>query len=114
MDFLDVHIYQEDGSPAGLDANLVTEEWSEIQNKTPVIMGEFGCNANWGVNAKTCGPHVRDLQISSCARGFVGWLFWTYDCAEQTGGWITMMDGGGAIDRVLAPRVNPDPCRRSV
>jgi len=111
LDFLDVHIYQEDGSLSGLDANLQTEEWTMIQNKTPVMMGEFGCNSNWGVNATTCGPHVRELQMSSCKRGFVAWLFWTYDCEEQTGGWINMRDGNGAIDNVLAPRLNPDPCR---
>ena len=27
IDLLDVHIYEGDGSPAGLEANLVTEQW---------------------------------------------------------------------------------------
>ena len=112
LDFLDVHIYQADGSLAALDQNLQTEEWASVPLGVPVIMGEFGCNTNWGLNATTCVPHVRELQVSSCARGFSGWLFWTYDTDEQSGrGWVTMVDGGGAINRALSPRTNPDPCK---
>jgi hypothetical protein len=114
LDFLDVHIYQPDGSPAALAANLATEEWGAIANATPIVMGEFGCNAEWGLNATTCAPRVRQLQISSCDQGFVGWLFWTYDTAEQPDPhWYTVMEAGGAINGVLAPARNPDPCSKS-
>ena len=114
LDFLDVHIYQPDGSPAALAANLATEEWGAIANATPIVMGEFGCNAEWGLNATTCAPRVRQLQISSCDQGFVGWLFWTYDTAEQPDPhWFTVMEAGGAINGVLAPARNPDPCSNS-
>jgi hypothetical protein len=112
LDFLDVHIYQPDGSPEALAANLQTEEWANVSSSVPVLMGEFGCNAAWGLTATTCAPHMRQLQASSCAQGFSGWLFWTYDCAEQ-GDWFTMMEAGGAIDKVLAPVVNPEPCKAS-
>eukprot|EP00936_MAST-01D_sp_MAST-1D-sp1_P002572 g2572.t1 len=117
LDFLDVHIYQADGSPAALAANLATEEWAGIANATPIIMGvsqEFGCNEEWGLNATTCAPRMRELQISSCAQGFTGWLFWTYDCAEQPDPhWFTLMEAGGTIDRVLSPAKNPNPCELS-
>lgn len=112
LSFLDVHIYQADGSPEALAANLATEEWSKVANSTPIVMGEFGCNAKWGLNAMSCAPHVRELQRSSCEFGFSGWLFWTYDTAEQPDPhWYTMVEGGGAIGAVLAPRGNPEPCK---
>ena len=111
LDFLDVHIYQPDGSTAALEANLATEEWSGVANHTPVLMGEFGCNESWDLNATTCAPRMRQLQLSSCDQGFVGWLFWTYDSAEQPPPhWYTLVEDGGAINRVLAPAKNPDPC----
>ena len=67
LDFLDVHIYEADGSPKALAANLDTEEWKKIPEKVPIVMGEFGCNINWYPNATMCAPNVRQLQISSCA-----------------------------------------------
>eukprot|EP01043_Picozoa_sp_COSAG02_P076212 COSAG02_NODE_16078_length_1115_cov_1.003937_1_plen_273_part_10 len=67
LDFLDVHIYEGDGSPKALAANLNTEEWEKIPQKVPIVMGEFGCNVNWYPNATLCAPNVRQLQISSCA-----------------------------------------------
>ena len=54
LDYLDVHIYEADGSPAALDANLVTEEWDKVPATLPVMMGEFGCNWNWYENATAC------------------------------------------------------------
>ena len=106
-----MHIYQADGSPAALAANLATEEWAGVANATPVLMGEFGCNAEWGLNATTCAPRMRALQRASCAEGFSGWLFWTYDTDEQPDPhWFTLRDEGGAIDAVLEPRGNPEPC----
>jgi hypothetical protein len=109
IDFLDVHIDQPDGSAAALEKNLATEEWRSIRNETPVIMGEFGCNYQWYPNATACAPHVRELQITSCAFGFSGWLFWQYDCTAQVG-WYTMIDDDSAIYNALAPSVNPHPC----
>jgi hypothetical protein len=113
LDFLDVHIYQPDGSPAALAANLATEEWGAIPNATPIVMGEFGCNAGWGLNATTCAPRMRQIQISSCDQGFVGWLFWTYDYPDQQNHFFNLMEAGGAINGVLAPARNPDPCSNS-
>jgi hypothetical protein len=115
MDFLDVHIYQPNGSPAALAANLATEEWAKIEPHTPIMMGEFGCNEEWGLNATTCAPMLKTLQRSSCAQGFSGWMFWTYDCDEQPEPhWFTLMEADGAIDNVLSPLRNPDPCSSSL
>ena len=50
--------------PPALAQNLVTEEWDGIRKQTPIVMGEFGCNANWYPNASMCSPHVRQLQVT--------------------------------------------------
>ena len=50
--------------PPALAQNLVTEEWDDIRKQTPIVMGEFGCNANWYPNASMCSPHVRQLQVT--------------------------------------------------
>ena len=120
MDLLDVHIYEGDGSLPSLDANLDTEEWSDVAKDKPVVMGEFGCNYLWHKTPGECAPSVRQLQISSCARGFSSWLFWTYDSTEQKvepadgdNWWFTLYNGTAAtaINSVLRPASNPDPCK---
>ena len=57
--------------PPALAQNLVTEEWDGIRKQTPIVMGEFGCNANWYPNASMCSPHVRQLQVSPTALALV-------------------------------------------
>ena len=47
IDFLDVHIYEKDGTPAALAKNIRTEEWGGINTSKPILMGEFGCNDHW-------------------------------------------------------------------
>ena len=75
-------------------------------------MGEFGCNIHWYDDATTCSSNVRQLQISSCDAGFTGWLFWTYDTHAEQPDWFDMMvDDGGAINDVLKPIRNPNPCK---
>lgn len=108
---MDVHIYEADGSAAALSENLATEEWDKIPKAVPILMGEFGCNAHWYANATLCAPHVRELQRSSCARGFTSWLFWTYDSNDVQSDWYGMVDDNGAIDAVLTPNTHPDPCK---
>ena len=110
IDLLDVHIYQADGGAQALRKNLATEEWGRIRQDVPILLGEFGCNWNWQPNATACAPSVRQLQLSSCAQGFSGWLFWTYDCEEQAD-WYNMADDGGAIGKALLPTAHPDPCK---
>ena len=111
LDFLDVHIYEADGSLEVLAANLGTEEWEEIPKTKPIVMGEFGCNIKWYPNATMCAPNVWQLQISSCAVGFTSWLFWTYDSNDVQPDWYGMVDDDGAIDSVLAPVKHTDPCK---
>jgi hypothetical protein len=62
IDFLDVHIYIADGSPAALAANLGTEEWSGVDKEKPVVMGEFGCNIHWYPNATACGKVFKQID----------------------------------------------------
>ena len=111
IDFLDVHIYQANGTIAALEENLETEEWDNIKTNIPIMMGEFGCNEEWGLNATTCAPSMQQLQISSCSKGFTGWMFWTYDCSEQPPPhWYTMEEAAGVIGSALSPLQRPDPC----
>jgi len=110
VDFLDVHIYMADGSPTAIETNLVTDEWDQVPTDIPVMMGEFGCNWNWYPNANACAPHVRQLQLSSCDKGFSAWLYWQYDCEAQQD-WYTQVDADGAINSALSPAVHPDVCK---
>jgi len=121
LDFLDVHIYQKDGSLQALDPNLDSMEWSGLDKSKPIIMGEFGClgglkGNGWYDSARQCAPHVKDLQMSSCSRGFSGWLFWTWDTdtPDEQPEWFSMMDESGAINGILAPIAFPDPCAKSL
>ena len=49
----------------------MTEEWNDIRKQTPIVMGEFGCNAKWYPNASMCSPHVRQLQVRPTPRALV-------------------------------------------
>ena len=89
----------------------------------PVLLAELGClggidpgpSGSWYPHAADCVPHMVALQVSSCAAGFVGWLFWTYDTdteSEQPQ-WYSMVDDHGAIGAALAPKTRPNPCEPS-
>jgi len=54
-------------------------------------------------------PDSREHQAASCAEDFDGWLFWTYNTAEQLNLW-TLTDSAGALDKGLSPVPHPDPC----
>jgi hypothetical protein len=120
LDFVDVHIYQPNGTAAALDANLATVEWHAVAVGKPVLMGEFGClggvrpgpSGAWFPSAAACVPHVVALQASSCVVGFAGWLFWTYDTdtLEEQPEWYSMTDDSRAIGTALAPRTRPSAC----
>jgi len=121
LDFLDVHIYQKDGSQHALESNLKSMEWSGLNKSKPIVMGEFGClgglkGGGWYSSAQQCAPHVKDLQMSSCSHGFSGWLFWTWDTdtPDEQPEWFSMVDEKGAINGILAPIAYPDACAKSV
>lgn len=108
LSFMDIHIYDADANWT-LDGDLASIEWNSVDPKRPLWMGEFGAFKNRYPALTDAAWAMRDLQVSSCARGFSAWLFWTYDTAEQPELW-TLVDSNGVINGVLAPVARPDPC----
>jgi hypothetical protein len=50
-------------------------------------------------------------QGESCAYGFDGWRFWTWDTMEQPD-FFNALQGSGQIESSLAPINRPDPCAK--
>jgi hypothetical protein len=101
LDFLDVHVYPSTQNAAAyLKTDMASEEWAIVRqsmNKKPVLMGEFGAFQSAFPSVIQAADTMRDLQIDSCkSYGFVGWLFWTWDClpSEGCGPIWNMMDQG--------------------
>jgi hypothetical protein len=68
----------------------------------------------WSSNIGHAAAGVRELQVQSCAQGFSGWIYWTWDTDEDANQrkFFTLTEGGGPINGALAPIVRSDPCRR--
>ena len=112
LSFLDIHIYSPN-SGWTLDQDLASIEWDSVDKRRPVWVGEFGAFKTRYPVLTDAAWAMRDLQVSTCARGFSGWLFWTFDTVEQPELW-TLSDANGAINGVLAPTVRPNPCEAPV
>jgi hypothetical protein len=105
-DFVDIHPY-----PA---TDLTFPQFMQnygIDGPTakPIIMGEFGAFKFAYPSASEAATGLTFWQRQSCAYGIDGWLFWTWDSAEQPELW-NGLDGNGTIERALAPASRPDPC----
>jgi hypothetical protein len=110
LDFLDVHSYP--GGSRTLAGDLASIEWSGVRGI--VVMGEFGTyKHHYDDNITAAAYAARDHQVNSCASGFDGWLFWTWDTTDTADQWrlFTGAESHGAINGILAPIVRPDPCR---
>lgn len=112
VDFVDLHLYPVFGSlvdqlnSTGVFAPSVTK---------PVILGEFGAYKSDVASPASAAALLEGWQIQSCRVDgwrLDGWVTWTWDttAAEQPGIY-NMLDGHGAIARVLSPSKRPDPCR---
>jgi hypothetical protein len=105
-DFIDLHPY------AGFELNLkqyVENYGINGMQEKPIIMGEFGSDIDRYPSIQHAAQAFVDWQIESCQYGFDGWLFWTWDSAEQPGMFNALM-GDGIINGVLAPINRDDPC----
>lgn len=105
-DFVDLHAF------VGIDLTIhqYAENFGIKDMKTkPVIMGEFGAEVALMDTAQAAALRFREWQAESCAYGFDGWLFWTWDTNEQPELFNAMMDAG-IINKTLAPEAMPDPC----
>jgi len=105
-DFVDLHAFV---SPE-LSLQQYAENFGINDMKTkPIIMGEYGAEVMLFDTAQAAGIRIRDWQTESCAYGFDGWLFWTWDTDEQPELFNAMMDVG-IINKTLAPENVPAPC----
>ncbi|MBP2475038.1 hypothetical protein JOF53_003910 [Crossiella equi] len=111
VDFVDLHVYP-NRAPYSLDTDLASSELAAITK--PVLLGEFGANKEEFGNDLTRAAHgMRDLQVSTCRKGFLGWLYWTFDTTEHLASqekFFHLSDNRGAINGQLAPTVRPNPC----
>ena len=107
-DFVDVHAYSNLGS--------LTEQIDSFDAGTTdkaVIMAEFGAARSSFSTPGTAAQGVVQWQELTCRLGGLslsGWLLWTWNSSAQREYW-TALDGGGQIERALAPRARPNPCK---
>jgi hypothetical protein len=91
LDFLDIHFYRArktidltDCFRSNMKSSLVdSPEMSHILQSKPVILGEFGAFRFVESDMAEVVPNM--LKICDLARneGLKGFMFWTYDTAEQ-------------------------------
>ena len=103
LDYLDIHFYPFDNQT--LDRDLASIEWDQLEaactaRGKPLIMGEFGAFK---------GPYPTPPQAAAAMAahlrrvlglGFLGYLYWTYDCDEQERLW-NAKSGRGEIFQAL-------------
>ena len=105
-DFIDLHVYLWWGLT--LEDHVKAYEIDNYALK-PIILGEFGAAKRSLTSVEQAAQALQELQVSSCAYGFDGWLMWTWDGYEQTDLWNGMSENG-EISVALAPVNRPDPC----
>jgi hypothetical protein len=107
-DFIDLHAYPD----AGLSLQQYVQNFGlNGMEAKPIIMGEFGgATANFA-SLDSAAHAFATWQKESCAYGFDGWLFWTWDTTEQPD-FFNALQGNGQIEQALAPVNRPDPCAK--
>lgn len=106
MDFIDLHAYP--GFELNLKQHVENFGVNGMQEK-PIVMGEFGGEVSRFSSIEDAAHTFIDWQVESCAHGFDGWIFWTWDLNEQPDFFNALIQEG-AINGVLAPVIRPDPC----
>ncbi len=107
VDYIDLHAYPVPGDLT-LAQHVENYETNGMQIK-PIIMGEYGAFTFAYSSPQPAAVALRAWQVESCLYGFDGWLLWTWD-NEFEGEMYSALSDGGAINGVLAPALNPDPC----
>jgi len=106
-DFIDLHGYP--GADLPLPKHLENFGLPPVSTK-PIVMGEMGAFRNLFSTPAEAVPSLISWQADSCARGFDGWLIWTWDSGgDPTGVW-NATDAGGVLADALAPAERGDPC----
>jgi Cellulase (glycosyl hydrolase family 5)/F5/8 type C domain len=105
-DFIDLHPYP--GFDLNLKQYVENFQINGMQEK-PIIMGEFGANANVYPSIEKAARALMAWQADSCQYGFDGWILWTWDDDEEPD-FYNALSGDDLIEKVLAPANRPDPC----
>jgi len=101
LSYLDIHFYPFDERT--LDRDLASIEFPELRAACekagkPLIMGEFGAfkrhHKTLPDAAAAMTRHLRRIH----ALGFLGYLYWTYDCDEQEALWNARSGHGEILD----------------
>ncbi|HEU4943392.1 MAG TPA: discoidin domain-containing protein [Gaiellaceae bacterium] len=102
--------------PPGLELTLpqyVTNYELPATTAKPVLMAELGAPTASIATVAAAAEALQSWQADSCPAGFDGWLLWTWDTVGERTGEPAMwngQDGGGLLERALAPNLRPDPC----
>jgi hypothetical protein len=101
LDYLDIHFYPFDSQT--LERDLASIEFPQLRaactkRGKPLVMGEFGAFKSayrtLPEAAAAMGRHVRRVL----GLGFVGWIYWTYDCDEQDFLWNAKSGDGEILE----------------
>ncbi len=90
VDFIDLHFYAENETVWAHDLRSV--EFEELMRVAraqgkPLFVGEFGAFKSKFPSVETAVEWVGTWSGQFAARGFAGWLYWTYDTDEQPELW---------------------------
>ena len=80
-----VHMYGSWNNPDDITKNL---GWA-VENKIPLIVGEFGYNYNDGNNNLGCRVDV-DRILAECERLGIGWLAWSWAGNNAENAWLDL------------------------
>ena len=107
-DFIDVHPYPGYVPFDSLAANFRLDP---ARQSKPVVMGEYGGFRFAFASPARAASALMEWQVASCAYGVDGWMHWHWSGIDDPEVW-TGAEGGGIINRALAPSQRPDPCQR--
>ena len=108
-DFVDLHTYM----GWGLSLDQYMERFGvTAQPEKPIILGEFGAARRAFPDIAVATRVLQDWQAASCAYGFDGWLYWTWDVNGQDDLWHGLSENG-EIAAALSPAERQDPCARA-
>jgi hypothetical protein len=110
LDFVGLHLHP--GVELTYDGYMQNYELTTPVAK-PVVLGDYGAFQFAYPTVADAERALMGVQADSCASGFDGWVFFSWDTTEFASGQAPMWNGmssGGPIGQALGPRLRPDPC----
>ena len=110
LDFVGLHLHP--GVELTYDGYMQNYELTTPVAK-PIVLGDYGAFQFAYPTVADAELALKGFQADSCASGFDGWVFFSWDTTEFGSGEAPMWNGmssGGQIGQALGPRLRPDPC----